>query len=236
MKKVDICLSPLNYAIIDPKNTIAVVVDIIRASASICTALEYGAECIIPLTSIEEALSMKDENTLTSGERDSFKVESCDLGNSPSEYQDPQICGKRIAFTSTNGTVAIECAAKSRAVVVGSFLNFDALLAWLLERPENVVVVCSGWKLAVSLEDVVFAGKLADELMNRGYVSSSYAVELGLMAYSAAKDDLFHYTIENSPRLKAKLHLLEKDIRHCFQHNTLTAIPLLVDGKLIKAL
>lgn len=235
MKKVDICLSPLNFAAIEPKNTIAVVVDIIRASASICTALEYGAECIIPLTSIDEALALKDEHTLTSGERDSYKVEACDLGNSPEEYQDPKIRGKKIAFTSTNGTEAIRCAEAASVLVIGSFLNFDALLSWLLKRPEDVVIVCSGWKMAVSLEDIVFAGKLADELIKAGYEAGSDAVGLATMASRASGDDLFAYIINNSPRMKAKLHFFEKDIRHCLQVNTLTTIPILASGVLVPA-
>lgn len=108
MKTIDVCLSPELMHLYDVRNRTVVVVDILRATSTMVTALAHGAESITPFAKAEECLEMKYRGYITSGERDGKKIEGFSKGNSPFEYMDDQVRGMKIAFTTTNGTQAIE--------------------------------------------------------------------------------------------------------------------------------
>jgi 2-phosphosulfolactate phosphatase len=94
---------------------------------------------------------------VTSGERDGKKVEGFDKGNSPFEYIGEEVRGLKLAFTTTNGTQAIEKAKGAKEVIIGSFLNLTSVVRYLLLGENNVLIVCAGWKGRVNLEDTLFA-------------------------------------------------------------------------------
>jgi len=233
-RQIDVCMSPLLYPVHENSNAIVVLADVVRASSTICTAFKFGAESILPLASKEETLSYKAKNYLTAGERESYHLEGFDLGNSPYEYMTGLIKGRKIAFTSTNGTQALSAAIEAKKLVIGCFLNFDLLINWLLKQSEDVLVLCSGWKNNVNIEDTLFAGKLAECLLNTGKFSFwRDSVSMALSLNKFAGENLHDFVLDNSPRLKSKLHLLGEDIEYCLRMNQAQSLPMLKDGILV---
>ena len=166
MKSIDVCLSPELIHLYKLEDRTIVVVDILRATSCMVTAFAHGADRIVPFASQEECLQMKSRGYITSGERDGKKVEGFDKGNSPFEYMGEQVAGKKIAFTTTNGTQAIEKSKSAKEIIIGSFLNLASITKYLLFSHNNILVVCAGWKGKVNLEDTLFAGALVERLKN----------------------------------------------------------------------
>ncbi len=155
MKTIDVCLSPELMHLYDHNDRTVVVVDILRATSCMVTAFAHGVESITPVANLEECLRMKTRGFVTSGERDGKKVGGFDKGNSPFEYIGEEIRGLKLAFTTTNGTQAIEKAKGAKEVIVGAFLNLTAVVRYLLLGENNVLIVCAGWKGRDALEDIV---------------------------------------------------------------------------------
>lgn len=228
MKELEICLSPALYHLYKKDKQVVVVIDVIRASTSICTAFHAGVSKIFPVTSAEEAMRSKEKGHIISGERNSEKLDGFDLGNSPFEFQSPTLKGKDLTMTTTNGTLAIQTAQSAHQVLIGSFINFDVLLNYLLKKESDVLLLCAGWEQKVNIEDSLFAGKVAQFLIQSGkFTSTSDSVSLSIEIYNASKENLYDYIISNSPRLKSKLSFLEDDIRYCLYGEQLEVLPVL---------
>src|ERR1044071_8838835 len=103
MRSIEVCVSPEMMHLHDVSDKTVVVVDILRATSCMVTAFAHGVDCIMPFAELEECRLMSQQGYITSGERNGEKVEGFDKGNSPFEYQE-EIRGKKIAFTTTNGT------------------------------------------------------------------------------------------------------------------------------------
>jgi 2-phosphosulfolactate phosphatase len=162
MKTIDVCLSPELMHLYKVEDRTVVVVDIFRATSCMVTAFAHGVESITPFASLEACRVMKTKGYITSGERDGKKVDGFDKGNSPFEYMGSDVAHKKIAFTTTNGTQAIEKAKGAKRIIVGSFLNLSSVVKYLLFGENSVLVVCAGWKGKVNLEDTLFAGAVVD--------------------------------------------------------------------------
>jgi len=203
-----------------------VVIDVFRATSAICTAFQHGVEKIIPVASIEEAADYKQKGYIVAAERQGEIVEGFDMGNSPFSYINPELKGKEIVLTTTNGTKAIERAKAADKIVIGSFLNLDSICNYLIEQNKNVVLLCAGWKDRFNLEDTLFAGAVVHSLKNHqvftGLADSSLAAN---HLYSRAKGNLEGFLSNSSHRNRlAKLNL-EKDIEYCLQENTMDLVP-----------
>lgn len=232
--KIDACFSPFLYPVYRDHESIVVIIDILRATSAICTAFHYGAEKIIPVAKVEEALELKKQGFLAGAERDAIKVEGFDFGNSPYDYMGDHVKGQTIALTTTNGTQAIEAAKHAYKVVVGAFTNISALCDWLVQEERPILLLCSGWKNRFNLEDSLFAGAVTEELCKR---SDNYKLGDGCLAlrylYQLAEDDPSRFLVHASHKERlAKLNL-KKDIRYCLTPDQTTVIPILQDGALV---
>ncbi|MBN1589373.1 MAG: 2-phosphosulfolactate phosphatase [Pirellulales bacterium] len=150
--------------------SVAVVIDVLRASTTIVTALASGAREILPCEDVDqarvEAARLPPETTLLGGERQAMPIDGFDLGNSPSEYSSEKVAGKTIVFTTTNGTRALaRCHGASR-ILLGAFVNASAVLD-ALAGAERVHLVCAGTDEQMSYDDVLFAGMLVERLQQR---------------------------------------------------------------------
>ena len=145
-----------------------VIVDVLRASTSIVTALAHGAKKVIPVRTPGEARkmaeSLSNESTLLCGERQSVKINGFDLGNSPREYSENAVYGKVLVFTSTNGSRAILNVKEADQILIGGFINMRAIVQMLASDDKDSLVFCSGHQDGFSLEDVVCAGMIVDGL------------------------------------------------------------------------
>src|SRR5882672_414292 len=140
MKTIDVCVSPELMHLYDLRDRTVVVVDILRATSCMVTAFAHGALSITPFANLNDCRAMKVKGYLTSGERNGETVPGFDKGNSPFEYMGDQVAGRQIAFTTTNGTQAIEKAKHARQVIIGSFLNLTTVTRYLLLTEPNILI------------------------------------------------------------------------------------------------
>jgi 2-phosphosulfolactate phosphatase len=215
----------------DVQEKTIVVVDILRATSCMTTALAHGITSIKPFASLSDCLAAKTNGYLTAGERDGKKVGGFDFGNSPFEYMQPELRGKKIAFTTTNGTQAIAKSTGAREIVIGSFLNLDTVAGYLQSVNNNILVVCAGWKGKVNLEDTLFAGALVDALKDN--VQPDCDAPLAAQhLFNLSKKNMVSFLM-NSSHVKRLARLnIYKDIEFCLTPNQYSVLPLLTDGEL----
>ncbi len=225
-KTIDVCLSPDLMHLYQVQDRTVVVVDILRATSCMTTAFAHGINSIMPFAKLEDCLAKKTEGYYTAGERDGKKVEGCDLGNSPFEYMNPELKGKKIAFTTTNGTQAIAKSEGAQEIVIGSFLNLSTVANYLRQGTNNVLVVCAGWKGKVNLEDTLFAGALV-ELLKDNIEPDCDAPLMAQHLYNQGKKDLVGF-LQNSSHVKRLARLnIHKDIEFCLTPDQYTVLPVL---------
>ena len=162
-----------------PPGAAAVIVDVLRATKTLTTALANGARGVLPASSPEEAFALKGRHpaALLCGERDGRKVSGFDLGNSPLEYPAEAVAGRTLIFASTNGSIAMRRAGRARRRLLAAFVNASAVVAGL-GREADVVIVCAGNLGRFSLEDMLLAGWLCARLAEAGAVLAGPAARL----------------------------------------------------------
>src|SRR3954465_4347181 len=144
-----------------------VVIDLLRATSTICQALVSGAREVVPFLEIDDALaaaqSANRADIVLGGERRGGKIPGFDVGNSPAEYTPRVVGGKRVFITTTNGTRAMYHARLASRVVLGSFLNLSAVVASIKDEP-RVDILCAGTDGGETGEDILAAGSVAHAL------------------------------------------------------------------------
>jgi 2-phosphosulfolactate phosphatase len=158
----------------DAAGRVVVVIDVLRASTSIATALANGARAVIPLDSTDEvvmrAKAFERSEVKLAGERQMRPIPGFDLGNSPREFTREAVEGKTVLLSTTNGTAAISALQGPRDVVIGSYVNFSAVLTMLraaLRGGTDVAILCAGRDKQFSLEDAACAGRYVHHAMRR---------------------------------------------------------------------
>ena len=164
--RIDVAATPDG---LDPAGLTAssvLVIDVLRASTCIVTALANGCEAIVPVASPEEARRRAGglANARVAGERRGEPLEGFDLGNSPLEFTRGRVGGRTVVMTTSNGTRALVAARAAAAVAVTAFVNHAAAVAWALREGRDLLLLCAGERGARSLEDYVCAGMLVERL------------------------------------------------------------------------
>ena len=234
-RKLEVCFSPVLYPHRQIKTGfVGVVADIFRATTSICAAMDFGVSEVIPVAGLEEARKMKEQGYLVACERDGKLLEFADIGNSPSDFFKDPLKGKEVVFSTTNGTKAIhQVAEEADEVIVGSFLNVQAITDHLTEMNENVVVLCASWKNLFNLEDTLFAGALSEALLKSGFETECDSAKASVDLWEKAKSDLPTYLRKSSHRNRLNHLLTEKDYLLSLSLNTSRIIPKWENGRLI---
>lgn len=231
---VKVCVSPALYDLYRQEKGITVVVDIFRATTAICSALHNGVSQIIPVASIQDAKGYTAfENVIIAAERNGEIVEGFKYGNSPLSYiNNTEIVGKILVLTTTNGTQAINAAKDDGELVIGAFSNLNVLSNWLINEQKDVMILCSGWKNRLNLEDTIFAGALADNLLNAGFeydIDSDAAITARLL-YTNCRNNINAFLENSSHRNRLKNLNLNNDINYCLQLDTCNVVPKLNNG------
>lgn len=235
-KWVGVCISPALIEQFELENAIVVVIDVLRATTSMCVAFGHGVRSMIPVLTTDEGLDYKKKGYLTAGERDGEQVEGFDFGNSPFSFMSDDLRGKDIVITTTNGTKAIKAAVALNAmeIIVGAFPNFTALTNYLIERNENVVLVCSGWKDKPNLEDTIFAGAVVNRLRPyfRLYEDTTLIAETLYRSANRRK----RYFLRSSSHFNRLFHKLQiqKDVKYSLRRDTHAVIPKLYGDHLVE--
>ena len=234
------CLSPSLLHLYDVSSSIVVIIDVLRATSTIATALHNGAQCIIPVDSVSECIRIgKQIDAITAGERDGKIAEGLQHGNSPFEYPRAFIEGKKLVLTTTNGTrllhMAVEKGAKE--IITGSFANLEAVCSHLIKRNQPVILACAAWKDRVNLEDSLFAGAVIDKI-NANFEINCDSSKIAITLFEEAKSDLYSFMEQKKASHFERLSSfgLQEDIRHCFIPNTTKVLPIFTDGKLVNGI
>ncbi len=234
-KHVEVCFTPGEYAYYKDEFEIVVVIDVLRATSAICAAFDNGIKAIIPVPTVEEAWEYKQKGFLAGAERKGQIVEGFDFGNSPFSFMKEEFRGQEVVLTTTNGTKSLDVAKDAEIVVVGSFLNLQALCEWLEKQDKNVLCLCSGWQDKFNLEDTICAGAISDYLLNTGKFTSDEDSSIAAKyLYLSAMDNYFGFLKSSSHRRRLKNLNLNEDIKYCLTPNQSKVIPILKDGKLVQ--
>jgi len=232
---LEVCFSPKLFPeILTKENFVVVLVDILRATTTICTAFENGVEAILPVATIEEAKKFKKQGFLVASEQDGRKLDFADFGNSAFSFTRERVEGKTLVYCTTNGTRALDIAKHSEQVVIGAFINISALTTWLINQNKNVVVLCSGWKNKFCLEDSLFAGALASRLLKSGrFQTNCDSTYASIDLWEIAKPDILNYLKKAAHNSRLKKLGLDDVIPYSFLNDQTRAIPVF-DGKEIR--
>ena len=226
MKTIDVCLTPELLSQHELSRQTVVIVDILRATSTMVTAFANGVERIRPVAYAETCRAWREQGYLVAGERDGRKIADFDLGNSPLEYSAGKMRGRSLAMTTTNGTLAIEKSKGAHQLIVGSFLNLNAIVSFLIAQDTSVLVVCAGWKGHVNLEDTLFAGALTNGLREHLRVGSDAAL-MAEVAYHAAQPDLLNFLSRSSHVRRLQQLGNQKDVEFCLGDSIYGVIPVL---------
>lgn len=240
--QLDISLLPQEA--VNRENKCIIVLDILRASSTIVTAFDAGCKSVLPVATVEEARQLKDENPamLLCGERNGLPPQGFDLGNSPVEYTAQTVSGKDLILTTSNGTRAILGAERNSTVLIGSFLNLDAVLEKALSTGRDILIQCAGTDGAFSLEDT-FAAALFTDAFNRRVCNLDIGDGARWALYSVkgmapVKDDFSTFEIQTVLRNSAHGKRLaaagfDDDLTFCARQDTTDVVPYLNADKLI---
>lgn len=231
------CLSPALLHLYDVKNTIVVVIDVLRATSTIATALYNGAREIIPVDSVQRCIQLGTQiECITAGERDGQIAPGLQHGNSSFEYPESFIKGKILVLTTTNGTKLLHMALAKGAteIVTGAFLNLSAVCDHLIGMKKNVILGCAAWKDKPNLEDTLFAGAVVSQVKEHFSINCD-ASHMAENLYGMAKEDMFEFMKANNASHYHRLMNfgLERDIRHCLTSDLANILPEYMDGKLV---
>lgn len=231
---VEVCFTPDDYDYFKGKFEVVVVIDVLRATSAICSAIDNGVSSVIPVSTLDEARDYQAKGYLAGAERQGQIVDGFDFGNSPYSYMKPELKGKDIVLSTTNGTRAINIAKEAPIVIIGSLINLSAVTKWLLRQQKDVVCLCSGWKDNFNLEDTICAGAIADELLSSGdFTSNEDSSVAAKYLYHSSRDNYFGFLKSSSHRRRLKKLNLNKDIKYCLTPNQVDVIPILQNGKII---
>lgn len=233
-RKLEACFSPVMFIPDENRDSIVVVIDVLRASSAICTAFANGASAIIPVADVTEAKDYKSRGYLVAAERDGYILDFADFGNSPFNFTKEKVAGRTIVYSTTNGTGIINLASSSYMTVIGSFLNISALIEWLIKQDRNIMLFCAGWKNRFNIEDTVCAGAMAERLMETNLYSTICDSAIAAMdLWSLAKTDLPAYIEKVAQRTRLRDKGLDDCIQFCITNDFTGKIPVMKNGILV---
>lgn len=217
------------------RGDIVMVIDVLRATSVITTALHNGAEKIITVPTVEEAWKKAralKNNVVLGGERNAIKIPGFDVGNSPLEYTRQLVEQKTIILTTSNGTVAIKNSEKACHIVITCFLNVRAACMKTLQLAQeegnaDIAIVCAGTMGHFSLDDAACAGMVIENLM-----VSYRDVELSDLAFACR--ELYRINqkdikglVSHAMHCNKLLNLgFEKDIEYCLNQDVTDCVPI----------
>ena len=226
----------------DVAGRVVAVIDVLRASTTIATALANGARAVIPFESPDDvvmrAKAFERRDVRLAGERKMRSIPGFDLGNSPREFTREAVEGKTVLMTTTNGTHAITNTQGARDVVIASYVNYTAVLTMLrtaLRGGTDVAIVCAGRDRQFALEDAGCAGRYVNNVSKRmaGIVLNDAAQACALI--DRKYGDQVHRLFEASEHGRALREAgFDNDLAACAVMDSYPVIPLYQDRQITK--
>ena len=239
--KLDLLLTPFPLDQIDLNDKTVVVVDILRASTTICASLQAGARGVIPVGEPGEAgklwTRLGADSAVLAGEREGVKIENFQYGNSPAEFTPESVSGKNVILCTTNGTGIFNRASRALRVVSGALVNISELARRVVTWGNDVVVVCAGRNGGFSVEDTLCGGMLIDRLnqSEAATVELNDAGALAKLLYKGMGASL-RKTVANGEHGRFLVSVgMGSDIDLCTAVDSVPIVPVLDDGCLVIA-
>jgi 2-phosphosulfolactate phosphatase len=240
ISSLDVAVVPATSSARAPVATV-VVLDVLRATSSIVTALDNGAAAIIPVREADEAIAVMRrigrERVLLCGERDSKLIEGFDLDNSPASYARDRVAGKTLALTTTNGTRALTEAAHGATVVYcAALLNRRAIVERLSAADGAAQLLCSGDHGALSFEDLLGAGAIVDALLqHHKQLAISDAARAAATVFAANARRLTTAIASGTHARSLVASGFANDVASCARIDVSGCVPLYADGVITAA-
>lgn len=211
----------------------AIIIDVLRATSVMTTALANGVNGIYPYKDIESVVkhASSDNNPLLCGERKGLKIDGFDCGNSPLEYPKEKVSGKTMYMTTSNGTRAIESAAKyASKIYIGAFLNLQSIVDRIVSENKDVVIICSGTDDNFSLDDALCAGEIIKRAVKANPSIHCTDIALALKLIAENSSDIF-VTLKGSKHFEYLKSIgFEGDMQHCFSLDKYDIVPEYIVG------
>ncbi|MDO5111699.1 MAG: 2-phosphosulfolactate phosphatase [Clostridia bacterium] len=210
-------------------DTTAIVVDVLRATTCMVIGIQNGINKIIPTSDAAEAASfvtrLGSRDSLLAGETGGIKTQGFDIGNSPFEFSEEAVKGRTVIMSTTNGTTAVCAAASADNVLIGAMVNATAVAKRTVELGKDAVIICAGTDGAISADDMIAAGAIAEEICkNAADVTCTDTVTICRWLYKAYMEK--RVDIHEINHCKKLLALgFEKDVKLCFTRDTTDIVP-----------
>src|SRR5687768_10173126 len=213
------CLSPALLHLYRVNHAVVVIIDVLRATSTIATALYNGARCVVPVDNIPRCIELgKAIDSITAGERDGQIAEGLQYGNSPFEYPREFVAGKTLVLTTTNRTKLLHMALEKGAshIVTGSFPNLSAVCHYIISAKQPVILACAAWKDRINLEDTLFAGAVISKVREHFSINCDSS-QIAETLYAQAASDMFGFLKQKEASHYQRLinYGLETDLRYC---------------------
>jgi 2-phosphosulfolactate phosphatase len=218
MNSIEVCFSPELIHLHEVSGKLVVVVDIFRATSTMVAALAHGVTEILPFADLESCRAMQAQGYLIAGERNGLTAPGFELGNSPVAFLEGNYAGKKLAMTTTNGTVAIEKSKGAAEILIGAFPNLQATATYIQSRNLDVLIHCAGWKGRFNLEDSLYAGALVQALSGSHTNREDGALAMGSL-FTQEGNNLASYLAQASHAKRLQNHGIEADIAFCLSLN-----------------
>jgi 2-phosphosulfolactate phosphatase len=214
MRSIEVCFSPELIHLHEVSGKLVVVVDIFRATSTMVAALAHGVTEILPFADLEACRAMQSQGYLIAAERDGLTAPGFELGNSPLAYTAGAYAGRKLAMTTTNGTLAIEKSKGAAEILIGAFPNLKATVTYIQSRDLDVLIHCAGWKGRFNLEDSLYAGALVQALGESHANREDGALAMGSL-FAHEGNNLPTYLSQASHAKRLQNHGIEADIDFC---------------------
>jgi 2-phosphosulfolactate phosphatase len=240
--RIDVFFGTGGLTVSDTTGRVVLVIDVLRASTTIATALANGAKAVIPLDSTEEVVTRAKAfdrgEVKLAGERQMRPIPGFDLGNSPLEFTRETVEGKTVLLSTTNGTGAISAIQGARDVVIGSYVNFSAVLAMVraaLRGGNDIAIVCAGREKQFSLEDAACAGRYVHHAARRlSNVSLNDAALAGMLIDRRYTDNLLRLFAASAHGRALADAGYGDDLTACAAIDSYPVIPIYQDRQITK--
>ena len=203
---------------------VGIVIDVLRATSTICQALASGYERVICVGEIDDARALAGEGVALAGERHNVRIEGFDHGNSPREFVAGVAARSTLVLTTTNGTrLLLAAAARCETVLVASLLNLSAVVEAALGASE-VAVLCAGVEGDFAIDDAYVAGRVAEALGGRPDDAAIAAIRLA-QTFPSAEEGI----AGGSSAANIRHAGLDDDIPWCARESVLDLVPRVVE-------
>jgi len=236
MKNLETLFIPEEIKNIELTGKLVVIIDVLRASSTIVTALANGCYGFIPILSPdkarEKAEQFEKERVLLGGEREGIKIEGFDLGNSPREYKIEAVKDKTIIFSTTNGVKTLEMVKGAHRIIIGSFLNLHAVCDYCANYKGDILLICAGKEGRFSLEDTACAGMFIDSLKDAlsDTCQGSDANLTARLLYEKFGNNILEILRKSQHGQYLESIGLDEDLKFCSQLDFFRIVPIFKDG------